>query len=302
MTNNCLNDKAQFRYLDSELLNNIETNGTLVYSRNSEYSRRWAVCKGVSSAANNPDYRLKQTNAGSLFLYNMGVCAEPSTKYVAMKPYCDTTEQKFTFGSVTNYGTKMENVHCSPRQHMAIKRADYGDFSKNGAFNDNKNIDMSCSALTNCQVKSRCGGKRSCELFLDNNLLPSPYCSNTSKEIYTEYNCVDSDRSTIITAVPNIRLTGLPYQGYIQVNDGSTWKYVNEKHWDKIRQKMLCQHLGFKETDANPIYIYAWSQRSYNIATGNLICYNIQPSKTSCCIRLVPSTSNPAPGLPYAKC
>ena len=81
-----------------------------------------------------------------------------------------------------------------------VNRADYGDFNKTGFFNDDKNIDTTCSKLTNCQVKSRCGGKRSCELTMDNNLLPSEYCPDTSKEIYTEYTCVDSSSSTIITA------------------------------------------------------------------------------------------------------
>ena len=102
-------------------------------------------------------------------------------------------------GSVTNYGTKMKYVHCSPIQHMVVKKADYGDFSKNGAFNDDKNVDAHCSALTNCQVKSLCGGNTSCELAVDNNLLPSTYCSDTSKQIYIQYTCTDSGSSTIIT-------------------------------------------------------------------------------------------------------
>ena len=80
-----------------------------------------------------------------------------------------------------------------------VNRADYGDFNKTGFFND-ENIDTTCSKLTNCQVKSFCGGKRSCELTMDNDLLPSEYCPDTSKQIYTEYTCVDSNKPTIITA------------------------------------------------------------------------------------------------------
>jgi hypothetical protein len=100
---------------------------------------------------------------------------------------------------VTAYNAKMEHVHCSPKQKMVVKSADYGDFNKNGAFNDDKNIDTTCSKLTSCQVKSRCGGNRSCELTMDNNLLPSEYCSDTSKEIYTKYTCVDTYNSSTIT-------------------------------------------------------------------------------------------------------
>jgi hypothetical protein len=103
-------------------------------------------------------------------------------------------------GSVTNYGGKMENIQCSSIQHMVVKSADYGDFKMNGNFSDDKNMDTQCSQLTNCQVKSLCGGNRSCELTMGNDLLPSKYCSNISKQIYTKYTCVDTYRPTTITA------------------------------------------------------------------------------------------------------
>ena len=91
----------------------------------------------------------------------------------------------------------MENVHCSPVQHMIVKSADYGDFNNRGTFNQNAYTDTHCSALTNCLVKSLCDGKRSCELTMDDNLLPSIRCSNTSKQIYTKYICRDRKRQTI---------------------------------------------------------------------------------------------------------
>ncbi len=103
MTDNCLDNKAQFRYLDSELLHNIEkADGTLLSSADHRYQSRWTVYKGVSDGGKDYQkksvHRLKQTDAESLFLYNMNVCAEPSTKYVMRKTYCNTTNQKFTFG------------------------------------------------------------------------------------------------------------------------------------------------------------------------------------------------------------
>ena len=102
MTDNCLNVSAQFRYLDSELLHNIEKEGTLLSSTYKDYRSRWAVYKGVSATAigiqNNARYRLEQTDAGSLFFYNWNKCAEPSTKYVLRSAICDTKEQKFNFG------------------------------------------------------------------------------------------------------------------------------------------------------------------------------------------------------------
>jgi hypothetical protein len=84
---------------------------------------------------------------------------------------------------------------------MVVKSADYGDFDNRGTFNQNANIDKQCSALTNCQVKSLCGGKRSCELTMDNKLLPSEYCPDISKEIYTKYTCTNEESQNIITGI-----------------------------------------------------------------------------------------------------
>ena len=101
---------------------------------------------------------------------------------------------------MTNYGQKMKDVHCSPRQVMEIRSANYGQFSREGAFKYKKNVDTTCSILSNCQVKSHCTGNRSCELTINSDLLPSQYCSDTSKQIYTKYNCKDTyHSSTIIT-------------------------------------------------------------------------------------------------------
>jgi hypothetical protein len=83
---------------------------------------------------------------------------------------------------------------------MMVKSADYGDFDDSGTFNHNPNIDTQCSKLTTCQVKSRCTGGKSCELVIDSNLLSSQYCSDTSKQIYTKYTCMDTNSSSAITA------------------------------------------------------------------------------------------------------
>jgi phosphatidate phosphatase PAH1 len=105
MTDNCLNVSAQFRYLDSALLHNIEKEGTLISSTHSLYFGRWSVYKGVAATAiqfqNNAGHSLKQTDSGSLFFYgksSQNVCAEPSTKYVLRNATCDAENQKFTFG------------------------------------------------------------------------------------------------------------------------------------------------------------------------------------------------------------
>ena len=101
-------------------------------------------------------------------------------------------------GSVINYGAKMMNVSCSSKQYMVIESANYGDFSKNGVFNDDQNVATICSEVTSCEMKSRCNGKRSCELTIDSSLLPSQHCSDNSKEIYTKYTCADKYSSSAI--------------------------------------------------------------------------------------------------------
>ena len=102
-------------------------------------------------------------------------------------------------GSVTSYNDKMENTHCSSIQYMKVESAKYGDFNNDGQFNPSLNIDEECSQLITCQVKSLCDGKRSCELTINNMLLPSKYCTDTSKQIYTKYTCVDTNSSSAIT-------------------------------------------------------------------------------------------------------
>ena len=108
MTVNCLNNKAQFRYLSNQVLINIEKDGTLITpadpSYKSLYKSRWAVYKVVSLVSkryqNRTIHRLKQTARGSLLFYDRDnpVCAEPSSKYLLSTTYCNTTKQEFTFG------------------------------------------------------------------------------------------------------------------------------------------------------------------------------------------------------------
>ena len=96
-----------------------------------------------------------------------------------------------------------------------------------------------------------------------------------------------------------VRLTTSPYEGYIQVYDGSIWRYVGENNWDKSRQKMFCEYLGFNSTDAS--ISRAYLNRQNNIATGEFICYKTQSEKISCCVHLKP-TIKESTWIPYARC
>ena len=99
----------------------------------------------------------------------------------------------------------------------------------------------------------------------------------------------------------NVRLSQSPNKGFIEVKDGSTWRKVNEERWDENRQKMLCQHLKFNETDENNIITKNIGSGN-EIATGDLICYGTQPSGKSCCIHLEPSISTSSTTVPYVTC
>ncbi|XP_028399530.1 uncharacterized protein LOC114522942 [Dendronephthya gigantea] len=303
MVTNCLSDFALFRYLDNEVLHNIETEGNVV-SEYGLYSNRLFIYDGKNKVgrnfANSTKHRMKQTTGGSLYLYNVDDCVQPSVQYVDVKGTSCTgvAAQKITFGSVTQYGDKMKDVHCSPIQRMVIHKAHYGDFIDGATFNAGATIDKKCSRQASCEVKSLCGGNRSCELTIDNNLLSSPYCPDTTKELYIEYTCVDNYMSPITTA-PNMRLSKSPNEGFIEINDGSTWRKVIEEIWDISLEKSLCQHLGFKGTVGSIVKTEV-IEPGREIASGDL-CYDV-PQNERCCVHLNPSTTTTTVKAPYVKC
>ena len=104
LTDNCLDKRAQFRYLSSELLYNIATGGTLVHSttKYEELRNIWAVYKGVSTSGKNYqknlEHRLKQTPAGYLSFYQKNICALPAGKNLIGTSCNIGQQQKFTFG------------------------------------------------------------------------------------------------------------------------------------------------------------------------------------------------------------
>jgi hypothetical protein len=98
-----LDERAQFRYLNSELLHNIATGGTLVYSSTNKDGRDyWAVYKGNSTSGKNYqkklEHRLKQTAAGSLSFYQKNICAGLYEDYLLGTSCNSGKQQKFTFG------------------------------------------------------------------------------------------------------------------------------------------------------------------------------------------------------------
>ena len=105
--------------------------------------------------------------------------------------------------------------------------------------------------------------------------------------------------SRFFVLASKVRLDKLPYEGYIQVYDGSIWRYVGEKNRDKNRQKMFCEYLGFNDTDAS-ITGGTFNRRN-DIATGEFICYKTQSEEISCCIDLQPSNKRKI-WMPYARC
>ena len=111
MIDNCLQHNAQFRYLDTEHLQNINTTGTFASASHENY--RLGSIYGIFvykrrdprsfKFQNGAAHHLKQTAAGSLSLYRVTVCPEPlqsgdNDTYVERKTTCDRPEQTFTLG------------------------------------------------------------------------------------------------------------------------------------------------------------------------------------------------------------
>ena len=104
-----------------------------------------------------------------------------------------------------------------------------------------------------------------------------------------------------LVSASKIRLVS-SYQGFIQIKDGSTWRYVKEENWDKKRQKMLCQYLGFSGSEIKEIASPSRLSSGNNIATGHLICYKPRSKEASCCVHLTPYKNENIVWIPYAKC
>ena len=98
--------------------------------------------------------------------------------------------------------------------------------------------------------------------------------------------------------MPKIRLQ-YAVAGYIEVNDGSIWRKVRVKKWDRNRQYSLCEHLGFSR-DRNTAQTR--SNVGDKMAIGTLICYNAQPSRTSCCADLQTSTAGSRIFIQHVNC
>jgi hypothetical protein len=102
-------------------------------------------------------------------------------------------------------------------------------------------------------------------------------------------------------AAPNIRLT-YEHVGYIEIKHGSIWMKVVEKNWDKKRENMLCQHLGFQADEGSQGNSFGYS-RKVQVATGDLICYTRTSKGTSsCCIHLERSKYTATTLFPYVRC
>ncbi|XP_028402590.1 receptor-type tyrosine-protein phosphatase delta-like isoform X2 [Dendronephthya gigantea] len=304
LKDNCLDDKAQFRYNDTEILWHIESGGALNSATSSTYRNLFSIYVAISPVAKNTQIKsrqnFKQTDAGSLYFYNDRRCGEPYRDYVYRRTYCDRSSQKFTFGSVTQFGDKMKDVNCSPIQRMVIHKAYYGNFNNSGRFNSSAYSDAQCTAVTSCRLKSLCGGKKSCELNVDNNLLLPNLCSNTRKELYTEYTCVDNYTNPITTVSGlQIRLSS-GYRGYLYIYE-KTWVEVSEENLDENSERWICQHLGFQDRLTNGISFRNASDKE-SIVAGDLVCYNITSGGTSCCVYLQPKTATSADKIPYVEC
>ena len=78
--------------------------------------------------------------------------------------------------------------------------------------------------------------------------------------------------------------------------------HVKGKKWDKNRQKLFCEYLGFSDT--NDLIIESNRPHEGNdIVTGDFIFYKTQLGKISFCVHLKPRAKDSKRSkLSYAKC
>ena len=112
--------------------------------------------------------------------------------------------------------------------------------------------------------------------------------------------CLENKVFHLVLA-PKIRLSST-YEGSIQIKDGSKWRYVKEENWDKLRQNMLCQYLGFSGKGYATRHTLSSSGYNFYSATGHLICHKRQSKGLSCCVHVTRSTNENSITLPYARC
>jgi hypothetical protein len=104
-----------------------------------------------------------------------------------------------------------------------------------------------------------------------------------------------------ILLVPRIRLLGIyPDRGYVQIKDGSTWRYVSDRKWDKNHQHLLCEQLGF--TPESGSVRSGLVPPGVKVAFGDLICYKGNTNRSSCCVNLYPAIATEREMVPYAEC
>jgi hypothetical protein len=87
----------------------------------------------------------------------------------------------------------------------------------------------------------------------------------------------------------------------VQIKDGHLWRSVVKNNWDKNREKILCQHLGFTSTEKS--VRSGKPKKEALIANGDLECYNTNSNGiTACCVHLQPSIATGKESSPYPEC
>ena len=93
----------------------------------------------------------------------------------------------FCSGSVTCYGSKVENANCPKDQYMVVKIAFYRGLSnaKTCGLSD----DYRCNIDVTSLLKTQCDGQNECQITVDDNLFLDGPCSGLKKYLYFEYRC-----------------------------------------------------------------------------------------------------------------
>ena len=84
------------------------------------------------------------------------------------------------------------------------------------------------------------------------------------------------------------------------MKDGSRWRFVKENNMGKPGQKMLCEYLGFGDSDTS--VGNSNIGRGSNMASGDFVCYKQESKGISCCVHLNLLISPKRVSIPYVTC
>ncbi|XP_028397384.1 uncharacterized protein LOC114521168 [Dendronephthya gigantea] len=282
LSNNCLDDAAQFCNRANGAMLNLKRKGCLYaaykYGKGKKHDMLYLYVSDNLDLSACASYRsITQTSWGGLSTYYKGYkdslfqtwCAVPQSNspfrkegidpYIRMTKYCNEDDDKrFNFGSVTCYGEMVRNATCpkassSPghvKQYMMVKTASYRGLSdsKTCGFSD----DYNCTVDVTCLVRKQCDGQHECNIIVNETLFSDDMCPGLKKYLYFEYRCFNDVKPFSNFCVRGISLSNssLPNEGIVQITANNWTRSVCAGSLTNKANDVVCVQMGYKRADS----------------------------------------------------